>query len=129
MQTKVISNITLDISGKKRDYIVIKAKQGDKSTRFIRATIVNGKEQVAFQDGERVQLNCKRADNIKRTFDGNVEADGKVLFGIPSWALELPYSVSCDVSIIDTNNLKITTATFYIEVVAAAVSEFDTSED
>lgn len=124
MKTQVISNISLDISGKSRDYIVIRAKQGDRSSRFISATIVDGRTPFALGGDETVKLNVARADNIKRSFDGKIETDGKLWFEIPEFALELPYLVTCDVSII-SGDYKMKTSVFYIQVDAAAKYDID----
>lgn len=124
MRTKVVSKITLDISGIQREHIVVRAKQGDRSTRFICATIVNGEEQVLLRKGDLIKINILRADNLRQTINlNNDETSCEVLFAIPEWALELPYTATCDLSIVDIDGKKITTSTFYIQVDAAAVAD------
>ena len=123
---QVISNITLDTSGKANKN-VIRAKQGDRSSRFIRATIVDGDEPVIFGENDTVQIDFLRIDNIKRTFDGNIDGDGNVFFAIPSWCLELPYRVRGYIKLPSSNNDETENYTppFFIEVGEAVVSSIE----
>lgn len=124
--TRVTSYITLDISGKARAYITIVSKQGDRSTRYIEATIVDGNKPYRFVGDEEVRINIKRADNIKRTFDGEI-FDGErgiLTFKIPSWALQYPGKDVCDIAVCSDEE-RFSTPAFYIDVNAAAVFDLD----
>lgn len=131
--TCVTSYIPLDISGNAKTYSTITSKQGDRSTRYIEATIVDGKKPYTFKGNETIKFNIKRADNTKCSFDGNIKVSKELSddednahkeygispFLIPSWALEVPGRDVCDI-VISSNNTKITTPVFYIQVIATA---------
>lgn len=129
MNAKVISDITLDVAGGVNRYTTVRAKQGDNLTRLIHAKITNGGKEFPISNTSKVLINFKRYDNETKSFDGEIDGDGTLMLPLPYWALEIPYTVTCDVSIIEEDTRKLTTFNFYIEVEAASVSDDDVQAD
>lgn len=133
MNMDVISEITLDVAGKVNRYTTVRAKQGDNLTRKIHAAITNSGVNYFVESNSIVLINFRRYDELTKSFEGTVEEDGTVILPLPYWALELPYTVTCDVTIIENsgeeNTRKLTTFNFYIDVEAASVSDSDIQAD
>ena len=101
------------------------AKQYDMNTRFIKATFVDSGDKI-FIDPDatvKVVINALRPDGESKGFDGEVNQDGTVTVPLHSWMLELVGTVTCDISVIDTeshDNKKLTTTSFTLLVEKAA---------
>ena len=136
MSSDIISEITLDVAGTSNRYTTVRAKQGDSYSRKIHAKITNAGMVYQVSAGSTVMINFRRYDDYTKSFEGEVEEDGTVTLPLPYWALELPYSVTCDVAIIETISVdgedelrKLTTFNFYIDVEATSVSDNDVQAD
>ena len=129
----IYSDITLDVSGVSLQHPLIKVKQNDRGTRGVRATILNDKSPFVISDGEEILINFKRTNDQRvNTYEGTLLQDGRVQFTIPSWALEYPYTVKCDISIVERNNddyAKLTTNDFYIQVEETTITNSDQQDD
>ena len=95
------------------------------NTRFIKATFVDSGDKI-FIDPDatvKVVINALRPDGESKGFDGEVNQDGTVTVPLHSWMLELVGTVTCDISVIDTeshDNKKLTTTSFTLLVEKAA---------
>ena len=126
MNGDVISEITLDVATKPNEYITVRAKQGDSNSRRIHAIITNNGEIYPVSNESIAKINFCRYDEQTQSFECEIEGDGSLMLPVPSWAIELPYTVTCDVSIIKnvtiggaTRRSRLTTFNFYIDVEAA----------
>ena len=76
-----------------------------------------------------VIINALREDNEAQAFGGTVNEDGTVTVPITYWMLELDGQVKCDISVIDSEQRKLSSTSFTISVEAAAYSGTDIVED
>ena len=129
MDAKVISEITLDVAGTANRYVTVRAKQEDNLSRWIHAKITAGGNKFVVGAESKTYINFKRYDGETKSYDGEIQDDGTLLLPLPFWALELPYMVTCDISIIEDGTRKLTTFNFFIDVEAAAVSDSDVQAD
>ena len=120
--------ITLEVF-KPNLFKLIVAKQGDNDSRFIKATIVNDSKKVEISPSSIVTINAKRGDGEAKSFQGVVNDNGTVTVPINYWMLELVGILECDVSIIGTDNSRLTTSKFLIEVEKAACTDENISTD
>ena len=104
------------------------------NTRFIKATFVDNGDKI-YIDHEasvKVVINALRPDGESKGFDGEVNQDGTVTVPLHSWMLELVGTVTCDISVIDTetyDNKKLTTTSFTLLVEKAAYGGDDITSD
>ena len=95
------------------------------NTRFIKATFVDSGDKIYIDPDATVKvvINALRPDGEAKGFDGEVNQDGTVTVPLHSWMLELVGTVTCDISVIDTeshDNKKLTTTSFTLLVEKAA---------
>ena len=110
------------------------AKQYDMNTRFIKATFVDNGDKIYIDPNATVKvvINALRPDGEANGFDGEVNQDGTVTVPLHSWMLELVGTVTCDISVIDTeadDNKKLTTTSFTLLVEKAAFGGEDIADD
>lgn len=130
---QIIKEITLEVS-KPNLFQAIVAKQYDMNTRFLKATLVDGKDiiNIPASSTATVVINAERKDGQSKSFDGVINEDGTVTVPLHSWMLELDGTVVCDVSVIDTatdDNKKLTTTSFDLLVEKAAYGGADITSD
>ena len=119
---QVIKDITLEVS-KPNVFQALVAKQCDSNSRFLNVTLVNEGKKISIDETSIVAINTCRNNGDSNSFSGEVNEDGTALLPIHAWVLELPGLVKCDVSVMDSEDHKLTSTTFYINVEEAANEE------
>ncbi len=110
----IIRELTIDVS-KENIFSAILAKQYDKNTRYILATITNLGKKIDVDRNSTVIINFRRPDKESHSFIGSVEEDGRVKVPIPYWALEINGAVTADISMCMADE-RLTTLRFIIQV-------------
>ncbi|MCH5203141.1 MAG: BppU family phage baseplate upper protein [Oscillospiraceae bacterium] len=126
--SQIIKEITVDVA-KKNLFQAIVAKQNDINSRFLKVTLCNDGRKIAVSSDATVIINAERADASSAGFMGNVNADGTVTVPLTSWMLALDDVVKCSISVIDTEEQKLTSTSFSIDVEAAEYSSEDITDD
>ena len=124
----ITREISVDVS-EKNVFSAIVAKQFDNNSRFLKVTLTNLGEILNVAEASTVVINALRGDGNSKAFFGEANSDGTVTVPLTSWMLELDDDVQCDISIIDTEEQKLTTTTFVLSVEAASYGGTDISED
>lgn len=124
---KIIQEINLEVA-KPNLFQAIVAKQNDYGSRFLKVTFVNNGEKINIDATLTATINAERPDGASKRFDAVVNNDGTVTAPLTGWMLELQGLVSCDISIM-TEDGKLTTTDFSINVNEAACSDDDISAD
>lgn len=125
---QIIKEITVDVA-KRNLFQAIVAKQNDNNSRFLKVTLCNEGEKINVPSAASVIINAERADNSVAGFMGSVNSDGTVTVPLTSWMLALDDVVRCSISVIDTEEQKLTSTSFSIDVEAAEFSDTDITED
>lgn len=105
------------------------AKQNDSNSRFLEVTIMNEGTPIEIAQNSTITINAAREDGNSKSFLGTVGSDGKVVVPLTNWMLALDGNVRCDITIVDSENRKLTTTSFMIAVEEAAYLGTDISED
>ena len=113
--SKMVTNITMEMSGDLKKYMV-SAVQGDRATRCVLVKLVNNGEPYMIPDGARAIVNIKKPDGKfvynKCTYSGN-----EVTIDLTSQALAASGTAYCNVEIRTADDTQIiTSATFEIEI-------------
>jgi len=125
---QIIKEITVDVA-KKNLFQAIVAKQNDSNSRFLKVTLCNEGVKIEVPSTATAIINAERADDTAAAYMGVVNDDGTVTVPLTSWMLGLDDIVRCSISIIDSNEQKLSSTSFSIEVEAAEYSDSDISED
>lgn len=120
--------ITVDVA-RENTFQSIIAKQYDTNSRFLKVTLTNEGEQIFVSPTSTVTVNALREDNSAKSFFGTVNEDGTVTVPLTDWMIELDGTVKCDISVIDSEQRKLTSTFFTINVEAASCSKTDIIED
>lgn len=127
----IIKEIEVDVSQLNR-FAAIVAKQYDKQSRFLKVTLLDSGERIKVESASTAVINARREDEVAKTFEGTVNADGTVTVPLTYWMLQLDGTVKCDISIITTNKTVLSTTLFELEVQEAAApddSEIEKDDD
>lgn len=125
----IIKEIEVDVSQLNR-FAAIVAKQYDKQSRFLKVTLLDSGERIKVESASTVVINARREDEVAKTFEGTVNADGTVTVPLTYWMLQLDGTVKCDISIITANKTVLSTTLFELEVQeAAAPDDFEIEKD
>lgn len=127
----IIKEIEVDVSQLNR-FAAIVAKQYDKQSRFLKVTLLDSGERIKVESASTAVINAKREDEVAKTFEGTVNADGTVTVPLTYWMLQLDGTVKCDISIITANKTVLSTTLFELEVQEAAApddSEIEKDDD
>ena len=127
----IIKEIEVDVSQLNR-FAAIVAKQYDKQSRFLKVTLLDSGERIKVESASTVVINSRREDEVAKTFEGTVNADGTVTVPLTYWMLQLDGTVKCDISIITANKTVLSTTLFELEVQEAAApddSEIEKDDD
>lgn len=124
---KIIQEINLEVA-KPNLFQAIVAKQSDYGSRFLKVTFVNNGEKINIDSTLTATINAERPDGFSKRYDAVVNDDGTVTAPLTGWMLELQGIVKCDVSVM-TNEGRLTTTDFSINVNEAACSDNDISND
>ena len=95
---KIFNQVTLDVS-RGNEYSVVYAKQGDKNSRFITATVCIDGNMMIIPRHASVKLNVIRADGVGTSFDGWAMDDGKVTVPLDRWVTAVVGDSRCSVEI------------------------------
>lgn len=120
--------ITVDVA-KKNLFQAIVAKQNDSNSRFLRVTVCDEGDKIEIPSNATVSINAERADAASKAFAGTVNKDGTVTVPLTNWMLELDDVVRCSISIIGSDDERLTSTSFLVEVEAAETTSSDISED
>lgn len=124
---KIIKPISIDVA-KENIFKPIVAKQTDYDSRFLKVRLTNEGEQIDIKPTSVVAINARRENDEAKAFLGEVNEDGTVTVPITNWMLEMNGQLKCDISVINTEQRKLSTTAFTISVEAAAY-DGDISED
>lgn len=125
----IIKEIEVDVSQLNR-FAAIVAKQYDKQSRFLKVTLLDSGERIKVESASTAVINARREDEVAKTFEGTVNADGTVTVPLTYWMLQLDGTVKCDISIITANKTVLSTTLFELEVQeAAAPDDFEKDDD
>jgi pyruvate/2-oxoglutarate dehydrogenase complex dihydrolipoamide acyltransferase (E2) component len=125
---QIVKEITVDVA-KKNLFQAIVAKQNDNNSRFLKVTLCNEGEKITVPSAASVIINAERADDSSAGFMGTVNSDGTVTVPLTSWMLALDDVVRCSISVIDTDEQKLTSTSFSIDVEAAEFSDTNITEN
>lgn len=125
---QITKEITVDVA-KKNLFQAIVAKQNDSNSRFLKVTLCNEGTKIEVPSNATALINAERADDGSKAFAGTVNGDGTVTVPLTNWMLELDDIVRCSISIIGSDEEKLTSTSFSVEVESAETSSSDISED
>lgn len=107
--------LTLDLSGANPDKYIY-AKQGDKNSRKINITLMNGDEPNSFAEGDAVSFRCKKPSGYICYNPAILNNDGTVIVVLTEQSLAEVGLVLADIAIIDGNGETLSSTSFYIRV-------------
>lgn len=125
---QITKEITVDVA-KKNSFQAIVAKQNDNNSRFLKVTLCNEGEKIEVPSTATVLINAERADSSSKAFAGTVNADGTVTVPLTNWMLKLDDAVRCSISVIDSDEQKLTSTSFSLDVEAAEYEGSDATDD
>ena len=125
---QIIKEITVDVA-RKNLFQAIVAKQNDCNSRFLKCTLVNEGVQIIVPSTATAIINAERADNTSAAYMGEVNEDGTVTVPLTGWMLALDDIVRCSISVIDSDEQKLSSTSFSIEVESCEYSDDDISQD
>lgn len=124
----ITREIMVDVA-KKNLFQAIVAKQNDSNSRFLKITMANEGVPIEIPTTATAIINAERADGQSDAFICVINDDGTVTAPLTTWMLELDDMVSCSISVIGSDNDKLSTLSFMVEVQAAEYSDDDISQD
>lgn len=124
---EIIKSIEVDVA-KQNTFKAIVAKQGDKSSRFLKVQLLNEGTKIAVESGALVTINAERSDTQARAFKGEVNADGTVNVPLTAWILEIDGQVKCSVSVVQGED-RLTSTSFAVLVEHAEFCDETIYED
>ena len=125
---QITREISVDVA-KANIFQAIVAKQNDNNSRFLKVTLTNEGEPLEIASSSTVTINALREDGEAKAFLGTVNADNTVTVPLTNWILALDGNVKCDITVLDTENRKLTTTLFTLAVEESAYLGTDISED
>ena len=125
---QIVKEITVDVA-KKNLFQEIVAKQNDSNSRFLKVTLCNEGVKIEIPATASAIINAERADGASKAFAGTVNTDGTVTVPLTNWMLALDDIVRCSISIIDSDEQKLSSTSFSLEVEATEYSGESISED
>ena len=115
-ELKTVTEITLDVEGECLHYLV-SAKQGDKSTRYIKARIVHDGTDITVPSGVTVRANIRKPDGKTCYNECTWESNNYAVLCLTNPALAAAGTAYCDFELRDANDVHIlSTQSFTIEV-------------
>lgn len=120
----VIEKISLDLSLKTHP-VTIKAKQGDRESRFIEASLYSNNVAYNIPNTAIVLISYLKPDRkkVENTVAKENIIDNKITFPLTEQMLTVAGTGKCDVKIADNNGI-VSTATFKVLIDAQAVPDF-----
>jgi len=124
----ITNEVSLDVAELNRIDAIV-GKQYDKQSRYLKVTITNHGEKIMIASGSTVVINARRSNNTADSFSGTVNDDGTVTVPITYYMLEYDGPVECDISIINSGDVMLTTTLFQLNVERAARSNTSVDTD
>lgn len=125
---QITKEITVDVA-KKNLFQAIIAKQNDNNSRFLKVTLCNEGLKIEVPSTATALINAERADNSSKAFAGIVNEDGTVTVPLTNWMLGLDDVVRCSISVVGSDEQKLTSTSFSIDVEPAEFLGDDIAED
>ena len=126
--TEIIKQITVDLSRKSHTRAIF-ARQNDNLGRRLLITLTdNGKEYFVLPETV-VTISVLLPNGTSAAYAAEVTRDGKVSFAPASQFLSTAGEMKCSVSLYDSNGLKLTSSSFYIDVEGELHSGEDITEN
>lgn len=126
---QIIREIRVDVS-QPNVFQAIVAKQLDCNSRFLKITLVDFGVKIEVPKTAKVTINANRPDGKSDSFMGVANNDGTITVPLAQWMLEVAGELKCDVSVINTtDNKRLTSTDFYVNVQEAANKSTDISEN
>lgn len=126
---QIIREIRVDVS-QPNVFQAIVAKQLDCNSRFLKITLVDFGVKIEVPKTAKVTINANRPDGKSQSFMGVANNDGTITVPLAQWMLEVAGELKCDVSVINTtDNKRLTSTDFYVNVQEAANKSTDISEN
>ena len=125
---QITKEIVVDVA-KKNLFQAIVAKQNDNNSRFLKVTLCNEGVKIEIPSSATAIINAERADSSSKAFAGTVNADGTVTVPLTNWMLGLDDVVRCSISVIGSDEQRLTSTSFSIDVEAAEYEGSDITED
>lgn len=115
----ITQEITVEVA-RPNYFAALIAKQGDKDSRFLKVTFAHDGKKIEIQPTSTAMIGGERPDGQSKAFKGEVNDDGTATVPLAGWLLELPGTLTCDVTIIDTEGRKLSSTNFKVMVDEAA---------
>ena len=112
---KIYQKIEVEVS-KPNFFSAIVAKQYDKNSRYLIATLTHYGEKIEVTSPSYVYIRAKRSDGVEIKAEGTANDDGTVTVPLTYDMLAVVGSVECEISIDSEGASTLTTTTFYLEV-------------
>lgn len=125
---KIEQMLTLDLQNA-QPYPVIRAKQGDLSTRFMRIAMTCGGEPYLPPEGASAHFRCLKQDGHSCLNPAVINEDGTVTVELTEQALAAAGVAWADVCLMDGNGAMLSTMSFRIDVDFAPVGMTAASEN
>ena len=125
---KITKQISVDVAQENLIKSIV-AKQYDNDSRFLKVRLTNEGKQINVNPTSVVTINALREDDEAKAFAGTVNEDGTVTVPITNWMLELDGQIKCDISVINTEQRKLSSTAFTIQVEAATYDGGNISDD
>ena len=126
--TEITRKITVDLARRGNSRLIF-ARQNDFNSRKIVINLTNAGVPFGIKKNCSVLVNFSRPDGESAAFCGDVEDDGSVSIVLGSWQLAVVGEVKCSVSIFSSNEKKLTSADFYLDVETALYTGDEISAD
>lgn len=117
---KMEQMLTLDLQNA-RPMPLIRAKQGDQATRFVRIGMTCGGEPYQPPEGTTAHFRCLKRDGNSCLNPAQINPDSTVTVELTEQTLALPGNVWADVCLMDGSGAVLSTMSFQIEVEFAPV--------
>lgn len=127
---EIVKEITLDVA--RENSIVIRAKQFDKNSRFLKIQLCNDGHPISVAQGAVGDLSVRRADGDSAFVRGEVLPDGSIKVEITNWILLVAGTSKASMSVqtlIGDDESKLSTLNFVIFVEPANYDNTTTFPD
>lgn len=123
----VTQEISLDIN-QTADYTLVTAKQADSASRYLKVTMMDGKDELTVPSGAVVALRALKPDGTSCTITGTRNSDGTATVELTEQVLAVAGVVQADLSVSNSGEV-LSTATFLIRVGAVPLGTSVVSEN
>lgn len=124
----LVQEITLDVD-KQSSFKFIYAKQGDKGSRFVKATLMKNGKKIEISENETAIFRAKKPDGKSVMDPATINDDNTVTAELTEQTLAVKGIVEADISIISGTGETLSSASFKIDVGEAPVGDVDPSSN